>query len=121
MRQQKFLELLENGDITRALAVLRTELTPLNQNEEKLHSLARYVEQSSLSLFYQLMLMRLVHSLMMCVSPEDLRKNAGWDGAAGLSRRQLLSELSSVYIPSSSYRAVLISHPRVYYPIHNDT
>jgi len=32
---------------------------------------------------------------MMCVGPEDLRKNAGWDGAEGLSRQQLLSELSS--------------------------
>ena len=41
MRQQKFLELLEVKDITKALSVLRTELTPLNQNEDKLHSLAR--------------------------------------------------------------------------------
>ena len=41
MRQQKFLELLEVKDITKALSVLRTELTPLNQSEDKLHSLAR--------------------------------------------------------------------------------
>ncbi|KAF8460623.1 WD40-repeat-containing domain protein [Kalaharituber pfeilii] len=80
LRQQKFLELLEAEDITRALAVLRTELTPLNQNEDKLHSLA---------------------SLMMCNSPEDLRKNADWDGAHGMSRRQLLSELSKSITPST--------------------
>ncbi|KAF8446733.1 WD40-repeat-containing domain protein [Terfezia claveryi] len=80
MRQQKFLELLEVKDITKALSVLRTELTPLNQNEDKLHSLA---------------------SLMMCVGPEDLRKNAGWDGAEGLSRQQLLSELSKSITPST--------------------
>ena len=42
MRQQKFLELLEVADVSKALHVLRTELTPLNQSVEKLHSLSRY-------------------------------------------------------------------------------
>jgi hypothetical protein len=31
----------------------------------------------------------------MCPSAEDLRHQAQWDGAAGESRTQLLSELSS--------------------------
>ncbi|CUS10601.1 unnamed protein product [Tuber aestivum] len=74
MRQQKFLELLEVADVSKALHVLRTELTPLNQSVEKLHSLS---------------------SLMMCISADDLKARAEWDGAAGLSRQQLLSELSS--------------------------
>lgn len=32
---------------------------------------------------------------MMCISADDLKARAEWDGAAGLSRQQLLSELSS--------------------------
>lgn len=35
------------------------------------------------------------YSLMMCLDAEDLKSWAGWDGAAGLSRQHLLSELSS--------------------------
>lgn len=42
MRQQKFLELLEQRDTGRALMVLRSELTPLYQDTSKLHFLSRY-------------------------------------------------------------------------------
>ncbi|RPB03597.1 WD40 repeat-like protein [Choiromyces venosus 120613-1] len=91
MRQQKFLELLEVANVSKALHVLRTELTPLNQSVEKLHSLS---------------------SLMMCLSAEDLKARAEWDGAAGLSRQQLLSELSksisaSVMIPEHRLASLL--------------
>lgn len=41
LRQQKFLELLEQRDTGRALVVLRTELTPLYQDVSKLHFLSR--------------------------------------------------------------------------------
>lgn len=41
MRQQKFLELLEERDLGNALMVLRQELTPLNQDVGKLHALSR--------------------------------------------------------------------------------
>lgn len=34
-------------------------------------------------------------SLMMCQSAEELKAQAQWDGAAGVSRRELLGELSS--------------------------
>lgn len=74
LRQQKFLELLEQRDPGRALAVLRGELTPLSHDTSKLHFLS---------------------SLLMCRSVEDLRSRAVWDGAGGNSRKQLLSELSS--------------------------
>lgn len=74
IRQQKFLELLENRDTTRALMVLRGELTPLSHDTSKLHFLS---------------------SLLMCRATEDLKAKADWDGASGQSRRQLLSELSS--------------------------
>jgi WD repeat-containing protein 26 len=74
LRQQKFLELLEQRDTSRALTVLRTELTPLSHDTQKLHFLS---------------------SLLMCQSTEDLKAKAEWDGAEGQSRRILLSELSS--------------------------
>lgn len=43
LREQKYLELLEQGDLTSALQVLRHELTPLHQDIGKLHKLSRYV------------------------------------------------------------------------------
>ena len=74
MRQQKYLELLELRDLSRALMVLRQELTPLHQDVSRLHALS---------------------SLMMCRSADDLRQQARWDGAAATSRNNLLSQLSS--------------------------
>ena len=47
LRQQKFMELLEQRDTGRALMVLRLELTPLYQDTGKLHFLSRY-ERSKL-------------------------------------------------------------------------
>ncbi|TKW57044.1 WD repeat-containing protein 26 [Colletotrichum tanaceti] len=79
LRQQKFLELLEKRDTSRALMVLRTELTPLYQDTHKLHFLS---------------------SLLMCQSTEDLKAKAEWDGAHGQSRKVLLSELSKCISPS---------------------
>lgn len=75
LRQQKYLELLEQRDTTRALMALRNDLTPLSQDTEKL---------------------RLLSSLLMCRSTEDLMAKANWDGAQGRSRQRLLSELSSM-------------------------
>lgn len=41
LRQQKFLELLEQQETSRALSVLRLELTPLYQDVARLHQLSR--------------------------------------------------------------------------------
>ncbi|KJK75073.1 hypothetical protein H634G_09708 [Metarhizium anisopliae BRIP 53293] len=79
MRQQKFLELLETRDTTRALQVLRGELTPLDHDTVKVHFLS---------------------SLLMCLSTEDLMAKANWDGAGGQSRKRLLSDLSRCISPS---------------------
>lgn len=43
LRQQKFLELLEQRDLGTALMVLRQELTPLNHDIAQLHALSRCV------------------------------------------------------------------------------
>ncbi|KAG0247984.1 hypothetical protein DFQ27_001316, partial [Actinomortierella ambigua] len=79
IREQKFLELLEARQIKSALIVLRSELTPLQQNTERVHALT---------------------SFMMSSSPEDLRQRANWDGADGQSRRILLQELQKLISPS---------------------
>ncbi|KAH0288773.1 WD domain-containing protein [Aureobasidium namibiae CBS 147.97] len=93
IRQQKYLELLELRDLSKALMVLRQELTPLHQDVARLHALS---------------------SLIMCRRADDLRRQAQWDGADGNSRRHLLSELSksispSVMIPEHRL-AVLLDH-----------
>lgn len=76
MRQQKFMELLEQRDTTRALSVLRSEITPLHCDTARVHFLS---------------------GLLMCNTPEQLKAKADWDGASGSSRHALLSELSSRY------------------------
>ncbi|ROW09133.1 hypothetical protein VPNG_05780 [Cytospora leucostoma] len=79
IRQQKFLELLEQREYRQALNVLRTELTPLDQDAQKLHFLS---------------------SLLMCQSPDDVKAKTQWDGAHGESRHTLLSQLSKCISPS---------------------
>ncbi|RDB21395.1 WD repeat-containing protein 26 [Hypsizygus marmoreus] len=89
--QQKYLELLEAGRTTSALHVLRNELAPLNVDSDQLHTLSSFI---------------------MCSEPDDLRQRAGWDGASGASRRQLLANLqryipSSIMIPQRRFAALL--------------
>ncbi|TKA49980.1 hypothetical protein B0A55_13504, partial [Friedmanniomyces simplex] len=79
LRQQKYLELLENRNLNAVLGVLRSELTPLKRDTGWLHALS---------------------GLMMCQSSEDLRRQAEWDGAEGESRSLLLSEVSRSISPS---------------------
>lgn len=91
IRQQKYLELLEERNTSRALAVLRNEVTPLYQDPQKLQFLS---------------------SLLMCPNPADLKATANWDGAYGTSRQILLSELSkcisaSVMLPEHRLAVLL--------------
>ncbi|CAG8522629.1 10420_t:CDS:10 [Funneliformis caledonium] len=78
IRQQKYLELLEARQIKKALIVLRNELTPLDFNLERLHSLSS--------------------------NAEDLRRRAEWDGAKGTSRQKLLVEIQKYISPSIMVR-----------------
>lgn len=48
LKQQKYLELLERRDLSKALAVLRQELTPLHQDVGRLHALSASVFNSAL-------------------------------------------------------------------------
>ncbi|KAG0350937.1 hypothetical protein BG005_009555, partial [Podila minutissima] len=79
IREQKFLELLESGHIKSALVVLRSELTPLNKNMERVHTLT---------------------SFMMTSGADDLRQRAEWDGSEGTSRRKLLASLQKFISPA---------------------
>ncbi|KAI8584715.1 hypothetical protein K450DRAFT_217654 [Umbelopsis ramanniana AG] len=79
LRRQKYLELLEDRDLKKAIHVLRNELAPLQFSTEQLHELS---------------------SLIMCSSAEELRKNAAWDGKEGASRQQLLVKLQRFVSPN---------------------
>ncbi|GAA6006312.1 uncharacterized protein JCM10292_002643 [Rhodotorula paludigena] len=79
IRQQKFLEALEGRETKKALSVLRNELSPLGYDSNRLHFLS---------------------SLVMCMSSDDLRARAGWDGASGISRQQLLIHLQDYISPT---------------------
>ncbi|KAK9469867.1 WD40-repeat-containing domain protein [Lipomyces arxii] len=79
IRQQMFLELLEQRDLVAALTVLRGDLSVLNYDTRQLHFLS---------------------SLMMCTSAEDLRAQAGWTGVDGDSRAELLRELQKSISPA---------------------
>lgn len=72
IRQQKYLELLEKGETMQALHVLRSEITPLGQNIERLH---------------------LLTSLVLCSCIDDVKQQAAWEGTEGESRQHLLTQL----------------------------
>lgn len=78
LRQQKYLELLEARDLSAALSVLRSELTPLKTDIGRRHFLA---------------------SLVTCPL-EEFHQKADWDGVQGESRSNLLSEISKSISPS---------------------
>lgn len=80
IRQQKFLELLEKNETMQALQVLRSEITPLGQNTDRLHQLT---------------------SLVLCSSIEDVMKQAQWDGTQGTSREKLLAQVQHFVDPSA--------------------
>ncbi|KPI41851.1 WD repeat-containing protein 26 [Cyphellophora attinorum] len=82
IREQKFLELLDQRELSRALTVLRTELTPLDYDMHKLHALS---------------------TLLMC-PPEDLRSRAHWADTIEQARLKLLQDLSRSIAPSVMLR-----------------
>ncbi|KAK9480403.1 WD40-repeat-containing domain protein [Lipomyces japonicus] len=79
IRQQKYLELLEQRRLVEALTVLRDELTSIDHDTSQLHFLS---------------------SLMMCSSTDDLKLQSGWSGSDGLSRQELLGALQKYISPA---------------------
>jgi WD repeat-containing protein 26 len=82
IRQQKFLELLDQRDLSHALTVLRTELTPLDHDIHQLHAL----------------------STLLMSPAEDLRTKAHWPDTIEESRELLLQDLSRSIAPSVMIR-----------------
>lgn len=106
--QQKYLELLEAKKPTTALQVLRNDIAPLYVDSESLHTLSRLVIiRISLSALLN-RYCRQSESFIMCSDPEDLRKRAGWDGASGTSRQQLLDTLHGKLATTSRFLTYLI-------------
>ncbi|KAF0976044.1 hypothetical protein FDP41_004720 [Naegleria fowleri] len=123
--KQKYLELLENGEIEEALKTLRNELTPMSLQSsanpslknstisnvsdgmDSVSSVANYnnnnttntvtLDKSSLMTLQQL---QMLSSLLLCPDPQSLKKSASWDGKNGTSRRQLLEEIEKYISPS---------------------
>ncbi|KAI8063153.1 WD40-repeat-containing domain protein [Gongronella butleri] len=79
IREQHFLELLEQKNTPRALHVLRQEMTPLNHDVRRLHHLS---------------------SLILCATPQEIMDQADWDGADGSSRAILLEKLEKFVDPA---------------------
>lgn len=75
IREQKYLELISEGNYYDALATLRNEVTPLHQDSKDLHQLA---------------------SLLLCDSSEELKQTTEWEN----DRQKVLEKLQN-YIPSS--------------------
>jgi len=75
--EQKYLELMEDGQVMEALATLQHELTPLNHKRDRVHQLSAYI---------------------MCASPEEVREQASWNGKA--SRSELMEHLQEFLPPS---------------------
>jgi len=89
--EQKFLELLEQGDQMEALYCLQHDITPLQHRTTRVHQLPSY---------------------MMVCTPSDLRQRAAWPGVAGGSRQMLINTLQeflpvSVMLPPARLDALL--------------
>ncbi|ESO07400.1 hypothetical protein HELRODRAFT_76512 [Helobdella robusta] len=77
--EQKYMEVLESGDLHNALDILRTQVTPLKFKTDYVHKLSSY---------------------LMCSSSDDLRRMSKWPGKGSLSRSTLLDSLQA-FLPSS--------------------
>lgn len=77
--EQKYLEMLEDGETHEALDCLRKHMTPLKPNDEHVRQLTSY---------------------LMCSSSEDIRRLAKWSGKGAVSRGKLLESIQA-FLPSS--------------------
>jgi hypothetical protein len=92
VRQQKFLELIEQRETVRALAVLRNEITPLCQGQHQT--------------------LCVLSKLLMSLDADDLRTTANWDGANGRSRHILLAQLSGEFMTSKQVHCAHLAPAR---------
>ncbi|CAI5477017.1 unnamed protein product [Closterium sp. Yama58-4] len=77
--EQKFLELVEAGEVREALTTLRGRLGPTASDPKRLHQLAGW---------------------LLCAGPEDLKARSGWPGAGSESRGSVLKAVQAL-LPAS--------------------
>ncbi|GJP34973.1 hypothetical protein CLOM_g19446 [Closterium sp. NIES-68] len=77
--EQKFLELVEAGEVREALTTLRGRLGPTASDPKRLHQLAGW---------------------LLCAGPEDLKARSGWSGAGSESRGSVLKVVQAL-LPAS--------------------
>ncbi|KAI9189804.1 hypothetical protein H9P43_001237 [Blastocladiella emersonii ATCC 22665] len=83
LKEERYLEALEAGNVAVALQVLQTELAPLQHNLPRLHALS---------------------SFLMFTDPAELRAQAHWPGVAGGSRQAVLERVQAEIPPSVMVR-----------------
>jgi hypothetical protein len=105
-RRQKFLELLEKRKIPEALNCLRNELSPIGLFPDLYHLSRLRLTHFSILLLFLVHFTQFLHlfclfvsslSLLMCTSGEEVKRRAGWDGANGKSRSELLYKLHGTF------------------------
>ena len=89
------------------------------QRRSRTFTLTLKVRDSDLFVSFREFVDFLVQSLIMCSTPEDLRRRAGWDGARGSSRTRLLNNLQSALHVLGHYHPLLTGHDRAH-PIGSD-
>ncbi|CAI5459251.1 unnamed protein product [Closterium sp. Yama58-4] len=77
--EQKFLELVEAGEVREALTTLRSRLGPAASDPKRLHQLAGW---------------------LLCAGPEDLKARSGWPGTGSESRGSVLKAVQAL-LPAS--------------------
>lgn len=75
--EQKFLEYLDDNQVMDALSCLRQQLAELKHRTDRIHELS---------------------SLMMCSTPDELRRISGWEGRGVVSRQKLMEKLQGMIL-----------------------
>ena len=92
LREQRYLELLEDGEYMQALSCLRELITPLKHNTERVHQLSTFI---------------------MCSGLEELAEMSGWRGRGAGTRQRLLERLQAhfpadVMLPPRRLQGLLV-------------
>lgn len=80
LREQRYLELLEDERILDALHILQNELTPIQRDSDRVHKLASH---------------------LMCLTPADLYEKASWPGKNSTDPRKSILEHLHKYFPAN--------------------
>lgn len=86
--EQKYLELIEVGNINDAVLLLRNHLKTFCKDTNKLHKLARFSKFRMKGLIY--------NSLVICKDSDYLSKKINWEGNLIKKRKKLLANIKKM-------------------------